>query len=425
MTQRENGPKGPLPQSTHDSSSRLDDSDTAQSLDETRGFSAALAGAVAVYRHWLHLPDIDPLLATWAAYAANHGDGDPLWLMVVGAPGSGKTEMLKPVSALPHVIEASTITEAALLSGTSELHRDPEATGGLLRLIGDFGILVLKDFTSVLSMNRDTRTVVLAALREVYDGSWTRHLGTDGGKTFHWEGKVGVIAGVTPAIDQHHAVTAAMGERFLMVRLHSENPIEQAARALRHSGHEPVMRAALTDAVEQVLAGRKAQAAPVTDDEKVRLGQLAAVAASARSHVERDSYSREVISVPPSESPGRLVKQLVAILSGLDMIGVPRQRGLDVVARLAMDSLPVVRRALMITLAANDEPMAMSNIVATTPYPAKTIRRALEDLEAHQVVERRSSGRADYWGLTSWAEEAFRLGIGDARINGQPGEEAM
>jgi hypothetical protein len=38
------------------------------------------------------------------------------------------------------------------------------------------------DFTSILSQNRDTRGQVLAALREVYDGSWDRPVGADGGK---------------------------------------------------------------------------------------------------------------------------------------------------------------------------------------------------------------------------------------------------
>jgi hypothetical protein len=41
-----------------------------------------------------------------------------------------------------------------------------DATGGLLREIGEDGVLVIKDVTSVLSMNGDARSLVLAALRE-------------------------------------------------------------------------------------------------------------------------------------------------------------------------------------------------------------------------------------------------------------------
>jgi hypothetical protein len=44
----------------------------------------------------------------------------------------------------------------------------------------------VKDVTSILSMNRDMRTQVLGALREVHDGSWVRKVGTDGGQSLPW-----------------------------------------------------------------------------------------------------------------------------------------------------------------------------------------------------------------------------------------------
>ena len=99
-----------------------------------------------------------------------------------------------------------------------------------------------KDFGSVLSMNRDARAAVLAALREVYDGSWTRHVGTGGGRTLTWSGKVGLVAGATPTIDRHHAVMGAMGERFVLFRLPEVDASEQARRALAHAGREKEMR---------------------------------------------------------------------------------------------------------------------------------------------------------------------------------------
>jgi hypothetical protein len=40
----------------------------------------------------------------------------------------------------------------------------------LLRKIGDRGILVIKDVTSILSADRNVRASVLAAVREIYDG---------------------------------------------------------------------------------------------------------------------------------------------------------------------------------------------------------------------------------------------------------------
>src|SRR6266550_1514484 len=136
-----------------------------------------LSEVVGSFERWLYLPDARALLAVLGAVSANLLPGDPLWLVVVGPPGGGKTELLNALGEL-----------------------EAGAKGGLLREIGDFGILLCKDLGSVLSMNRDARAAVLAALREVFDGSWTRHVGTGGGRTLHWRGKVGLVAGCTPTI---------------------------------------------------------------------------------------------------------------------------------------------------------------------------------------------------------------------------------
>src|SRR5262249_41049404 len=134
----------------------------------------ALDDVVQTFRKWLHLPDAGALYVTLAAVVANRLPGDPLWLLLVAASSRGKTEILSSLSGLDEVTAAATMTEAALLSGTPKKDRASGASGGLLAKIGDYGILTLKDFGSVLSMHGDTRAATLAALREIYDGSWDR-----------------------------------------------------------------------------------------------------------------------------------------------------------------------------------------------------------------------------------------------------------
>jgi hypothetical protein len=104
-------------------------------------------------------------------------------VLVVGGSGAAKTETVAPLTGAGAVTISTITGEAALLSGTPAKSRAKHATGGLLRKVGPSGLLVVKDFTSILSMNRDTRALVLAALREIYDGHWTRNVGTDGGFT--------------------------------------------------------------------------------------------------------------------------------------------------------------------------------------------------------------------------------------------------
>ena len=96
--------------------------------------------------------------------------------------------------------------EAALLSATSKKDQAADASGGLLRQVGERGVLVVKDVTSILSMNGDARAGVLAALREVYDGYWSRSVGTDGGAMLEWKGRLCVVGAVTTAWDTAHSV---------------------------------------------------------------------------------------------------------------------------------------------------------------------------------------------------------------------------
>jgi hypothetical protein len=202
----------------------------------------ALEEVVETFREWLHLPDPGALYVALATVVANRLPGDPVWLLLVGASSSGKTEVLVSLAGLAEVEPAATLTEASLLSGVPRKDVAAGASGGLLRKIGEYGILTLKDFGSVLSMHRDARAGVLAALRECYDGSWDRPVGADGGKVLSWRGKLGLVAGVTTVVDRHHAVIDSLGSRFAFYRVDVGERKQQAGRALKHRRRAQGMR---------------------------------------------------------------------------------------------------------------------------------------------------------------------------------------
>lgn len=362
-----------------------------------------------VFQKWMHLPNPWALYVTLAAIAANRLDGDPLWLLLIGPPGDGKTELLMSVHGLEDTHLVGTLTEAALLSGTAGKEKAKDAHGGLLREIGDNGIVICKDFTTVLAMNADGRQRLLAALREVYDGNWTRNVGTDGGRTLAWQGRIGLVGGCTPTIDRHHGVMSAMGERLALYRLPEVDADTQSLRALSHDGNEERMRQELAAAAREVLDSA-AKPRGRTDVETQLLVTISTLVVRARSAVERDGYTREIELVSRPESPTRLAKMLARLLNGLDAIGCDREEALRIVTKTGLDSVPALRLAALTTLHAEDN-LNTNNIADAVRHPSTTTRRALEDLHAHGLVNKhRGEQEKDphHWTLTDFARE--RLG---------------
>ncbi len=385
---------------------------TAPPIPDHDPQAAALATLVKTFREWLHLPDLGAVYATLGTVAANWMRGDPVWLLLVGPPSSGKTELVCALAKLPHVRFAALLTEAALLSGTSTKERAKDAKGGLLREIGDFGILIMKDFTSTLAQNRDTRAQALSALREIYDGHWSRPVGTEGGKVLHWGGKVGLVAGCTPAIDAHHAVLSELGDRFIFYRLPPTDAAKQGAAAL-DLDDDGQMRAELVAAVTDFFATVKPPDKPpkLKAGERDRMIALATLGARCRSAVERDGRTRELLFVPEAEPPARLVKALWRLLEGSTAIGVDRATAWQVVTKTALDCMPSRRRTALEALTTLTEPDT-TDVAEQASQPTPTIRLALEDLTAHQLAERlpQGRGRADRWRLTEQTDTWLEAG---------------
>jgi hypothetical protein len=352
------------------------------------------------------MPDTGAVEITLAAYTANILPGDPVWLMLVGPPSSGKGEILGALGGIPHLHSAATLTEAALLSGVKSSERSDDAQGGLLREMGEFGILLLKDFTSILSMSRETRTTMLAALREIYDGAWTRRLGVDGGRCLAWHGKMGLLGGVTQALDSHHAVMAEMGPRFMLYRLPPTDARKQAHSALSHSGIETEMREELREEVKRFfgglnLTGRETTRPENTEEETDRLVLLVEFASYCRSAVERHPYTREIVLVPQPEAPARLVRSAAQLLAGLAVIGVQPPRRRELLSKVILDCIPPVRRCVIDYLAGVGKAHTTETITDSTGLPRQTLRTALQDLACHGIVNQSGSG----WQLaTAWRE---------------------
>lgn len=351
--------------------------------------SISLAEAHTVFQRWLgsdyDTDALDAMLATTAV--ERFGDGsDPVWLLLISGPGNAKTETVQALDGIGAIVTSCISSEAALLSATPKRERAKDATGGLLRKLGDRGVLVIKDVTSILSMNRDLRARVLAALREIYDGRWYREVGTDGGQTIPWQGRIVVVGAVTTAWDTAHGVISTMGDRFLLVRLDSTKGRQRAGRqAIGNTGEEPIMRAELAAAVAGVIAGMDTEPVTITEAETDVLLAAADLVTLARTGVEYD-YRGDVIDAHAPEMPTRFAKQLTQIVRGAVALGMDRGEALRLAIRCARDSMPPLRLAIIRDLA--DHPhSSTSEVRRRIDKPRNTVDRQLQALHILGVVE--------------------------------------
>ena len=342
-----------------------------------------------VFRKWFGAEyDLDAIDAVLTAIASERLSGDPLWLLLIGGPGAAKTETVQAGAGAGAYVTSTIASEGALLSATSSRSRSKTATGGLLRKIGDHGVLVIKDVTSIISANREIRGQVLAAIREVYDGRWERNVGTDGGQTLTWTGRIIIVGAVTTAWDTAHAVVASMGDRFVCLRIDSKSEIGRKSSgitSIRNTGTEAQMREELAKAVGGVIANMSTDNVELTEDEIKKLLDVADIVTMARTAVEHD-YRGDVIDAHAPEMPTRFAKQLTQIIRGGVAIGMSRKRAMALAIRCARDSVPPLRLNILLDIAAHPGSRP-GDVRRRISKPWTTVKRELEALHMLGLVQ--------------------------------------
>ena len=165
-----------------------------QTVDQLTGKGLSVNTVIKEYRKWLHLRNPDMLSVVYGAVFANRLDGDPIWLFLVAPPGGTKSEILMSMSESPLMLTTTTLTVPALISGANTFGGDPSLIPKL-----DGKILIVKDFTAILSMQSVIRDEIFGILRDAYDGRVDKYFGN--GLFRQYKSKFGVIGGVTSVIE--------------------------------------------------------------------------------------------------------------------------------------------------------------------------------------------------------------------------------
>jgi hypothetical protein len=115
----------------------------------------------------------------------------------------------------------------------------------------------------------------------------------------------------------------------------------------------------------------------------------AEVASRGRASVPRDSsWKREVEGRPEPEEPIRIAKQLGLLARVLLAIGLSDEEALSFVSRMALDSMPGLRRRVLADALTREGRFTAADVARTVRCSWKVADRALEDFELLGLVER-------------------------------------
>jgi hypothetical protein len=335
-----------------------------------------------IFNQWLYLDhDKDLLRALVSIYCANRYDGPPVWVMLIGKAGCGKSEILSALAGHEKTVMISKITANTLATGFGD------GSESLLYKLKDNKVMVIKDMSTITEMSNETKTQIFSDLRDSFDGSFVKHTGT--GSKVEFKGKFGIIAGATEGVERSRMSETSLGERFLYyrIRLTDSQETEIQHRSAGNVSGYTKMREDLMRDMDRFL--KSVKLGHNTKISKVMMEDIFASArflAKARSHVSRDRFSREIDApVESTEVPTRVTAQLLLI--GIACQEVTEGTEDDVrriVYRVCLDSMPGIRLRVIRSIVAGNE--TSDEISKHIQMSSTTVKRYLEELQFLGVI---------------------------------------
>jgi len=354
---------------------------------EAHSQAEVLTKAKSVALKWLKLENPNIIDIALAVIVANQSVGDPLWLLIVGAPSTGKSEILRALFNYKGTHYLGGFTRNTFASGFEK------ADVGLLKTLPSEVTLIIKDFGSLLSMRNDDRAEILQQLREIYDGEYRKDYGN--GKVVHWRGRMGLLGAVTSTIEKHHSVIGELGNRYILFRCEfkAESRREIATMALEDQGIEQTMREEISKGFKEVLDGAlDPKIIEIPDDIKEKLASIANLVSRWRSPVSRNSYNKNIDYDPDIEGPARLAKSFAKLTKGLAAVRghiSVTEEDYRTVTQVALDTIP--RRRVSILKHLYENPSAgTSDISIGVNLNDTSTRRELDDLKMIGAIERKT-----------------------------------
>jgi hypothetical protein len=279
-----------------------------------------------------------------AAVATHWVVGNMLWFRIIGASGSGKSELLRSLESpcnKDYVISADTFTPGAIRGGY--MKDSPR----MLDLWNN-KLVVTKDFASMVTKKKEDKAEVFGLMRSAYDGTLSAFYGSDDSHVkleFHFDW----ILASTPYIERQRSLEAELGSRFIDLRWRTpRDEVSAVVSAMEGDATSSKFRDTLGQQMHQLLIAT--QSITPAEIDLSWLASIARVAARLRTPVYRD-IKHEIYDIPTPEVATRYGQGLQRIAKGLSVIGITNYK--PYIKRLALDCLSNLRREIVTTYMAD------------------------------------------------------------------------
>lgn len=379
-----------------------------------------------------------------AAIVGNRLFDAPIWLLLVAPPSGGKTELILCVEGLEFVFAVDDLTVNTFASGMKRAGEE----SSLLHKINN-GIITFKDFTSILSKNKEARAEIMKQLRQIYDGDYTKRTGN--GADIEWKGKIGALAGCTESIYRFLTEFSDMGDRFIMYNIVQPDRVEQARRALENNGDmrekREHLKACTTYFVNLVIDTIEEHAGDLRVDKSIEeeLIHVADFATRARSAVMTDFKSGLVDFVPKAEMPARMIAQLCTFATAFVAInrtnkdlsvthpaykGQLTEEEKVLLFKTAFDSIPRSRRDAIYPLVQYSGGVSTAGLATFLELPTDSVKKYLQQVNALGLCTRvkKSGPQGDMWKMKEkWREVMLKiekLEVYEQELLGEGGDQS-
>lgn len=369
---------------------------------------------LAIYDKAALLEDRNIVRLLAATVIANQIRGNPVWLMLVANSSGGKSMLISTITGLEvvpgvqHTFSISDLTENTFASAFKSVDK---RSASLLENMPFGGIMLFKDFTTMLTKRKESRDVIMAQLREIYDGKYDRMTGNN--KDTHWEGQVGAIAGVTEAVHEYMPDMSAMGDRFIMYSPKMPNrkkllnfTMDMRVSGINQSELLDTARKAMSEYLHQCLGKIDSVHLDMSPEDREYLMDVCDFVTKARSGVIEDPHTKAVRFVPSAEMPTRIIDQLLSIGRAMCIIrhidGKDTQldkNDMDVLFKIAFDSIPLKRRWALREIGGYLQGVTSAGVGQRIGYETEVVKQWLAQLAALGIVHKVYGARQDLWML--------------------------